>query len=161
MIGVDGDLPWRLSADLQNFKAVTMGKPIVMGRKTWDSLGKPLPGRQNVIVTRQAGFEAQGCDVVSCPAAALVAADDADEVMIIGGSQIYTMFLRVADRVYLTRVHTELDGDAHFPELDDDTWDRVSAERHDADDANEFPFTFEVYDRRDSSRASPSLSANS
>ena len=147
VIGADGDLPWRLPADLQHFKAVTMGKPIVMGRKTWDSLGRPLPGRQNIVITRQPGFDADGCDVVPYPARALTVVDDAEEIMIIGGGQIYAMFLRPADRVYLTRVHTEVEGDAFFPELDGEQWKRVSAERHDADDANEHAFTFEVYER--------------
>jgi len=149
VIGVDGDLPWRLSADLRNFKAVTMGKPIVMGRKTWDSLGRPLPGRQNIVITRQSDFDAEGCDVVSYPAAALVVADGAEEVMVIGGSQIYSMFLRRAERVYLTRVHTELEGDAFFPALDETLWERVSAEHHEADNTNEYAFTFEVYERKD------------
>jgi len=149
VIGADGDLPWRLSADLRNFKAVTMGKPIVMGRKTWDSLGRPLPGRQNIIITRQSGFDADGCDVVPYPAKALTVADDSDEIMIIGGGQIYAMFLRRADRIYLTRVHTEIEGDAFFPELDEEQWQRVSAEHHEADDTNEYAFTFEVWDRQD------------
>ena len=149
VIGVDGELPWRLPADLQHFKSVTMGKPIVMGRKTWDSLGRPLPGRQNIVITRQPGFEAGGCDVVPYPAKALTVADDADEVMIIGGGQIYAMFLRRADRVYLTRVHTDVEGDAVFPDLDGELWERVSADRHEADDANEHAFTFEVYERAD------------
>ncbi len=149
VIGADGALPWRLSADLRNFKAVTMGKPIVMGRKTWDSLGRPLPGRQNIVITRQPGLEAGGCDVVPYPAKALTVADDTDEIMIIGGGQIYAMFLRRADRIYLTRVHTEIEGDAFFPGLDEEQWKRVSAERHEADDANEHAFTFEVWDRQD------------
>ena len=149
VIGADGALPWRLSDDLRNFKAVTMGKPIVMGRKTWDSLGRALPGRQNIVITRQPGFEADGCDVVPYPAKALTVADGTDEIMIIGGGQIYAMFLRRADRIYLTRVHTEIEGDAFFPGLDEKQWQRVSAERHEADDANEHAFTFEVWDRQD------------
>lgn len=149
VIGADGELPWRLPADLRHFKTVTMGKPVVMGRKTWDSLGRPLPGRQNIVISRQPGFEADGCDVVPYPARALTVAGDVDEIMIIGGSQIYAMFLRRAHRVYLTRVHAEVEGDAHFPELDGGQWKRVSAERHEADDANEHAFTFEVYDRTD------------
>ena len=151
VIGRDGDLPWRLPEDLKHFKRVTMGKPVVMGRKTWDSLGKPLPGRQNIVITRQKDFVADGCDVVACPGDALRVAAGADEVMVIGGGEIYRAFLRVADRVYLTRVHADVDGDARFPELPANTWQRTSSEVHEADDANEHPFTFEIYERKDHS----------
>ena len=147
VIGREGELPWRLSDDLRHFKAVTMGKPIVMGRKTWDSIGRPLPGRQNIVITRQAGFEAPGCDIVSSTEEAVAAAGDVDEIMIIGGSQVYASFLPAADRVYLTRVHAEVDGDAHFPALDEDTWRLVSDERHAADDRNEFDYSFRLYER--------------
>ena len=99
VIGRQGELPWRLGDDLRHFKAVTMGKPIVMGRKTWDSIGRPLPGRQNIVITRQAGFGAAGCDVVTCADEAIAAARGADEIMIIGGSQVYELFLPIADRV--------------------------------------------------------------
>lgn len=150
VIGVDGDLPWRLPQDLKHFKATTLGKPVIMGRKTWESLGRPLPGRQNVVITRQSGYAAEGCDVVSNPAAALQACHGADEVMIIGGSQIYSMFLRVAGRVYFTRVHTELDGDAYFPSLDD-SWVLLEEEAHAADDAHAYPFTIRTFERKDRS----------
>lgn len=146
VIGRDGDLPWRQSDDLKRFKAVTMGRPIVMGRKTWASIGRPLPGRQNIVVSRQPGLECEGADVVASAAAAIEAATDAEEVMIIGGSEIYALFLPLADRVYLTRVHADVDGDARFAELDDD-WRLVSDERHAADDRNDHDMSFRIYER--------------
>ena len=148
VIGVKGALPWRLSADLRRFKEITMGKPIVMGRLTWDSIGRPLPGRQNIVITRQPGFRADGADVVATPAEALRAAGDVDEVMVIGGGQIYDLFLPKASRVYLTRVLADIDGDAWFPALDDATWELVGSEPYAADEKNEYPFEFRVYERR-------------
>jgi dihydrofolate reductase len=147
VIGAGGALPWRLSDDLRHFKAVTMGKPIVMGRKTWESIGRPLPGRRNIVVTRQTGFEAPGCDVVTSTEQAIAVAGNAEEVMIIGGSQVYALFLPVADRVYLTRVHAEVEGDAFFPALDGGTWRLVSDARHTADERNEFDYSFRLYER--------------
>ena len=147
VIGNRGELPWRLSSDLQHFKAVTMGKPIVMGRKTWESIGRPLPGRQNIVITRQAGFKAEGCDVVESVDAAIAVSGDAEEIMVIGGSEIYALFLSCADRMYLTRVHADIDGDAFFPDDDDHTWALVDYEQHAADDKNEFDYSFQVYER--------------
>lgn len=147
VIGVHGELPWRISDDLKRFKALTMGKPIVMGRLTWESIGRPLPGRQNIVITRQAGFLVEGCDVVESPAAALKAAGDAPEIMIIGGGQIYDRFLPKAGRLYLTRVHTRIEGDAFFPEIDNSEWEIVASESHAADGVNEFAFDFKTYER--------------
>jgi len=149
VIGVDGELPWRISDDLKRFKALTMGKPIVMGRLTWESIGRPLPGRQNIVITRQAGFSADGCDVVASPAAALSAAGDATEIMIIGGSQIYELFLPKSGRLYVTRVHTEIDGDAFFPAINEADWELVDTESHGLSDVNEFAFDFRTYERKD------------
>jgi dihydrofolate reductase len=146
VIGRDGDLPWHQSDDLRRFKAVTMGKPIVMGRKTWESIGRPLPGRRNIVVSRQAGLEIEGADVVASPAAAVDVAAGAEEIMIIGGSEIYKLFLPLADRVYLTRVHADVEGDAWFPALGED-WRLVSDERHAADDKNEHDMSFRLYER--------------
>ena len=147
VIGAAGDLPWRLSDDLRRFKAITMGKPIVMGRKTWDSIGRPLPGRQNIVVTRQAEFAAAGCDVVASKEEAVAATADAEEVMVIGGSQIYALFLPGTERLYLTRVHTEVEGDAFFPEISDLEWRLVSNEPRLADDRNAFDYSFQIYER--------------
>ena len=126
VIGRDGALPWRLSDDLRRFKVLTMGKPIVMGRLTHESIGVPLPGRQNIVITRDADYVAEGCDVVMSPDAALEAAGSADEIMIIGGEQIYKEFLPMADRVYMTRVAAAVDGDARFPELAATEWSQSS-----------------------------------
>ncbi len=147
VIGVDGELPWRLPDDLKRFKQLTMGKPIVMGRLTFESIGRPLPGRQNIVITRQPGFKADGCDVVSSPAAALAAAADASEVMIIGGSQIYELFLPKASRLYLTRVKADIDGDADFPVINEQEWHLLECEAHEASDANEYAFEFRTYER--------------
>lgn len=148
VIGVQGELPWRLSADLKRFREVTMGKPIVMGRLTWESIGQPLPGRQNIVITRQANFVAEGADVVTTPADALRATGDVEEVMIIGGGQVYDLFLPKATRVYLTRVDAEVEGDAWFPELDNSAWALAGTESHAADERNEYAFEFQTWDRR-------------
>ena len=151
VIGVRGELPWRLAADLAHFKNVTMGKPVIMGRLTWDSIGRPLPGRQNIVVTRNPDFVADGCDVVASPAAALRAAGNEKEVMVIGGSQIYELFLPKARRLYLTRVHAKIEGDARFPDLHHNDWHLVSRDAHSADAVNDYPFEFRTYERIDRS----------
>jgi len=149
VIGANGDLPWRLSADLKHFKAITMGKPIVMGRKTWDSIGRPLPGRQNIVITRQADFVAEGCNVVASTEEAIAATAGADEIMVIGGSQVYSLFLPAAGRLYLTRVHAEIEGDAFFPEIDESVWRLVGDDSHSSDDRNAFDYSFRTYERAD------------
>lgn len=148
VIGTDGQLPWRLSGDLVHFKRLTMGKPIVMGRLTWESIGRPLPGRQNIVITRNPDFVAEGCDVVTSPAAALVAAGNVDEVMIIGGSQVYELFRPIAGRLYLTRVDVTIDGDAFFRPPEEDVWQLMDHEAHAADDANDYDYEFRTYERR-------------
>ena len=149
VIGAKGDLPWHLSDDLKRFKAVTMGKPIVMGRKTWESIGRALPGRQNIVITRRYDFAADGCDVVHSVDEAMSAAGDVDEIMVIGGSQVYEIFLPAAQRLYLTRVHADVEGDAFFPAVDEDEWQLVSEEIHSADERNEFDCSFRIYERTD------------
>ena len=147
VIGVQGELPWKISDDLKRFKQLTMGKPIVMGRLTWESIGRPLPGRQNIVITRQPGYSAEGCDVVASPAAALDTAGDAAEIMIIGGGQIYDLFLPKAGRLYVTRVHTDIEGDAYFPPVDTSSWELVDSEAFAASETNEFAFEFMTYER--------------
>lgn len=142
VIGVRGELPWRLSSDLKHFKALTMGKPVVMGRLTFESVGRALPGRHNIVITRQKDYEAEGCDVVSSIADAIVTAGDADEIMVIGGGEIYEQCLPMADRVYLTRVHTEIDGDTRFPELVAGVWQETRIEHHGADEKNAYDYSF-------------------
>jgi dihydrofolate reductase len=139
-IGRDGGLPWRLPDDLKRFRALTMGKPVVMGRKTWDSIGRPLPGRHNIIVTRQAGFEAAGATVVNSIEDAFGAAGDVPEICIIGGAEIYRLALARTDLIHLTRVHATVQADTFFPELAPADWDEAAAELHPADDRHAFAY---------------------
>jgi len=133
VIGRNGDLPWRIPADLKFFKETTMGKPIVMGRKTWQTIGRPLPGRDNIVVTRDKDFSAPGATVVVGLEAAITAAGDASEVMIIGGAQIYAEALSRAARVYLTEVHASPAGDIHLPAFAARDWREVAREDHEAE----------------------------
>jgi dihydrofolate reductase len=147
VIGKDGGLPWRLPEDLKRFKEITMGKPMIMGRATWESIGRALPGRQNIVMTRQSDFVATGCDVVATIQEALAIAGDAAEVMIIGGGNLYQQFLPQTDRIYFTRVHTSIDGDTSFPELNENEW-RVAAEEHfPGGSAREYAFDILTMDR--------------
>lgn len=150
VIGKDGGLPWHLSEDLKRFKAITMGKPIIMGRRTYESIGRALPGRQNIVITRQSAFKADGCDVVSCPADALQIADSATEVMVIGGGNIYTQFLRRTDRIFRTRIEAEIDGDTFFPELASTEWQVSESEVFSKNADREWSFVCEVLDRHQS-----------
>ncbi len=153
VIGVDGDLPWRLSSDMKYFKQVTMGKPIVMGRKTFKSIGRPLPGRDNIVITRDTGFAAEGVRVAGDVASALGMAhtwakeNGADEICIIGGGEIYRQTLPLADRVYLTEVHMTVEGDTAFPDLDPSEWREVSREAHEAGARDSANFSLVVLDR--------------
>ena len=147
VIGRGDELPWHLSDDLKRFKQLTLGKPIVMGRKTFESIGRALPGRQNIVLTRQSEFAADECDVVSSIDAAIAASGDAGEIVVIGGSEIYKLFLPLAERIYMTRVHIDIDGEVRFPELDDELWQESERENHDADDLNEYEFTTSVLER--------------
>ena len=140
-IGLDGRMPWHLPAELQHFKRVTMGKPMVMGRKTWESLGRPLPGRQNIVVTRQAGYRAEGVDVVNTLEQAIEVADGA-EIMLIGGGELYRQGLPLATRLVLTLVHCEPKADTWFPEWDAAEWREVDRQRFEPDEAN--PFSYEI-----------------
>ena len=142
VIGLDGALPWRLSADLRNFKAITMGKPLVMGRKTHESIGRPLPGRQNIVLTRQRDYTAQGCDICHDAEQALAACTGAEEVMVMGGAALYELFLPRAGRIYLTRVQAEVDGDTWFPPFDASAWREVERRDQPADERNEHPCSF-------------------
>ena len=128
-----------------------MGKPIVMGRKTWESIGRALPGRQNIVITRRQGFVADGCDVVHSVDEAMRVAGNVDEIMVIGGSEVYEVFLPAAQRLYLTRVHADVDGDAFFRAVEEDEWQLVSEETRSADERNEFDYSFRIYERTDHS----------
>ena len=145
-IGRDNDLPWRLRGDLAHFKATTMGHPIVMGRKTWESLGRQLPGRLNIVITRNPDFKAEGATVVPSLEAALQACNSVPEICIIGGAQIYTQALSLADRISATEVHADVEGDAHFPALDADLWQEVS--RQPQPEENGYRYDFVEYQRK-------------
>ncbi len=148
VIGRDGELPWHLPEDLRHFKRITTGKPVIMGRKTFESIGRPLPDRHNIVMTRDPDYAAEGCDVVDSVAEALDVAGDADEVMVIGGGQVYRDFLPRADRIYMTRVQAEVQGDTRFPRIEGNVWRLVSAEHHAADEKHEFAFEMLVFERR-------------
>jgi dihydrofolate reductase len=147
VIGRENRLPWRLSADLRRFKSLTMGKPVIMGRKTYESIGKPLPGRSNILDTRDRDYRAQGCRVVHSLEQALEAAAGHDEVMVIGGAQLYRQTLDRAERMYLTLVKTELDGDALFPQIEMRHWRELERESHRADEKNEYDYDFVTLER--------------
>ena len=147
-IGRDGGLPWHLPDDLRQFKRLTTGKAVIMGRSTYESIGRPLPDRRNIVMTRNADYVADGCDLVSSVSEAMDAVEGADETMIIGGGQVYRDFLPLADRIYLTRVHAEVEGDTYFPEIDESTWQLVSSEHHAADEKHRYAFDVMVFERR-------------
>lgn len=145
VIGRDNALPWRLPADLAHFKRTTLGKPIVMGRKTWESLGRPLPGRHNVVISRDAGYAADGATVVTSLAAALDACGDVPEVCVIGGAQIYAQALPLAQRIVATEVQADVEGDAWFGLLPAFQWRETAREPQPAD--NGLAYDFVVYER--------------
>lgn len=152
VIGRDGGLPWRLSADLQRFKRLTTGHPLVMGRKTWESLGRALPGRTSIVVTRNANYDpgAPGVLVAGglAPALDLAAAcPGGDECFVIGGAELYRAALPAADRLHLTRVAAAVAGDTSLPKIEWTAWRLAASEAHPADEKNEFPYRFEVYER--------------
>ena len=150
VIGRDGDLPWHLPADLRHFKKTTMGHHLIIGRATWDEVGKPLPGRTMVVVTRNRDFSADGVLIAHSVEEALALARDDDEPFIGGGAEIYRQALAVdlVDRLYITRVHAHVEGDTFFPPVDLDQWLLADRVDHSADEKNEHPYTFERYDRR-------------
>ncbi|HKJ94841.1 MAG TPA: dihydrofolate reductase [Gammaproteobacteria bacterium] len=147
VIGRAGTLPWRLPADMQHFVRSTRGKPVVMGRRNYDDIGRPLPKRRNIVLSRDAAFTAPGCIVVGTAEAAIEAAGDAPEVMIIGGEQIYRLFLPLAHRIQLTVAHTRLEGDTYFPELSPTEWREADREEHPADTDNAYAMSFLVLER--------------
>jgi len=147
LIGRDNALPWHLPADLAFFKRSTLGKPILMGRKTYQSIGRPLPGRQNIVITRDPGFSAAGCDIATGIDAALRLSANAEEVMLIGGASLYEQAIGRASRLYITRIHGQFEGDTWFPEFNLDDWNIESRENFDADQANPYPYSMVKYVR--------------
>lgn len=148
VIGRENTLPWRLRDDLQLFKQRTLGAPIIMGRKTWESLGRPLPGRLNVVVTRQADYQAAGTCVVTSLPEAILACGDAKKVFIIGGAQIYAQALDQADVLWITEVDADVEGDTHFPVFDPVWFGEVSREHFAASEHNQFAFDVVEYRRK-------------
>ena len=144
VIGTNGRLPWRLSADLRRFRTLTMGKPIVMGRRTHESIGRALPGRRNIVLSRTMNYHATGCDVVESLAAAFKLAGDVPEVVVIGGATVYGEAMRYAKRLYLTEVDAEVAGDVYFPTFDRTAWQVISDKLQRADEQNEFDHHFQV-----------------
>ncbi len=153
VIGKNNALPWHLPEDMRYFRRITMGKPIVMGRKTFESIGKSLPGRANIVITRNAAYRAEGVSVVSSLAEALALArhiamlDGAEEAVVIGGAEIYQVALPQADRLYFTEVHARVEGDAVLPEIDWSQWLEVSREHHAAQAPNRYDYSFVCYER--------------
>jgi len=149
VIGLNNDMPWNLPADLQFFKKTTLGSPIIMGRKTYDSIGRPLPGRLNIILSRNEGLTIEGCNVVNTldKALLLAAASGADEMFITGGAHLYSSFLEDADRLYLTLIDEEFEGDTYFPDYTQLNWKEVSRENHLADERNAHNYSFITLDR--------------
>lgn len=147
VIGRDGRLPWHLPADLARFKKLTMGKAILMGRRTWESIGRPLPGRGNIVITRNRDYVAEGCRVAHSLRSALRAAGDVEEVMVIGGAGLYEEVLPLAGRIEMTRVHADIAGDTRFPWINQSEWTEVNREEREADERNAWPLSFVTLER--------------
>lgn len=149
IIGKDNDMPWHLPADLAYFKKTTLGKPVVMGRKTYESIGRPLPGRKNIVISRDASYSAEGIETAVSVEQALELAGEVEEVMVIGGGAIYAHCLPAAQRLYITHIDADIDGDTQFPEYDTDTvWQKTASEVKAPDEKNAYSLDFCVYQRR-------------
>ncbi|MET0659310.1 MAG: dihydrofolate reductase [Steroidobacteraceae bacterium] len=148
VIGTGNQLPWRLPDDLKRFKALTLGKPVVMGRKTYESIGRPLPGRKNIVITRHPERAIEGCVVVGSVDAALKEAEPAEEVILGGGGDLYAQLIDRVSTIHLTRVHVTLEGDVYFPSLKQEDWQITTEPRHPADERHLHAFTFQTLTRR-------------
>jgi dihydrofolate reductase len=147
VIGKNNQLPWHLPADLQYFKRLTMGHHMIMGRKTFESIGKPLPGRTSIVITSNKDYSAPGCVIVHSLKEAINAAKKDEEVFIIGGAAVFSEALHLADIVYLTEIHENFEGDVYFPELDFLNWKLVKKEHHNPDEKNKYSYSFAQYER--------------
>jgi len=147
VIGLDNKMPWHLPAELQLFKRATLGKPIVMGRNTFESIGRPLPGRLNIVLSRQTGYQPEGVTVVATLEDAVIAAGDVEELMIIGGATIYQQCLAAADRLYLTHIELTTAGDTWFPDYEQYNWHEIVHEHYSADDKNPYDYHFSLLER--------------
>ena len=150
VIGLDNQMPWHLPADLAHFKRVTLGKPVLMGRKTFESIGRPLPGRRNLVISRNLDYQADGVEMVSSVEVALarLQGEGVEELMVIGGGYLYEQLLPRADRLYLTRIDLAVEGDTCFPTFSDADWLKLKCESHDPDEKNPHPYCFETWQRR-------------
>lgn len=149
VIGKDNDMPWHLPADLKHFKKVTLGKPVIMGRRTFESIGRPLPGRKNIVITRNQQWTHEGVEVVSSTELAMSLVEGVDEVMIIGGGKIYEQFLPQADILYLTFIDLDVDGDTRFPDWTTiGAWQQVESESHKPDENNSLAYEFVRFDKK-------------
>ena len=154
VIGIDGDLPWRLSSDLKFFKQVTLGKPVLMGRVTWESLPFPLPGRRNIVLTRNKAYQAPKAEVFTDVHAMIgrgyevAGQTGAQEIMLIGGAKLYTSLMKYCDRMYITEVDAMIQGDAHFPAIRADHWQLTSETLHKQGPKDDYPFSVRIYDRK-------------
>lgn len=148
VIGCNGAMPWHLPADLAWFKQHTLGKPIIMGRNTWNAIGRALPGRRNIVISRDVTFQPVGAECVRSPQAALAMVEDAPEIMIVGGAQVYQHFLPQADRLYLTLIDADFSGDTFFPDYNPHQWRSVVRVDHPADANNPYPYSFRILDRK-------------
>lgn len=149
IIGKDNDMPWHLPADLAYFKKTTLGKPVIMGRKTYDSIGRPLPGRQNIVISRDESLNIDGVEVVQSVEQALAVASGVDEIMVIGGGAIYAHCMPKADKLYITHIDAKIDGDTQFPDYDlENEWQMLASETRQADEKNAYVLYFNVYQRR-------------
>ena len=147
LIGLNNSLPWHLPADLAYFKRTTMGKPVVMGRKTFESIGKSLPGRRNIVITGNADYNAPGCEIADSIEAAMSLVHENDEVMLIGGASLYQQTIEGATKLYITRIHQSFEGDTWFPEFDLSDWKEVYREDFEADYSNRYAYSFIKYVR--------------
>jgi dihydrofolate reductase len=148
VIGKEGKMPWRLPKDLKHFKTLTLGHPVVMGRKTFESMGKPLPGRLNIVITRNGNYQAEGCEMTDTLEKAIATAQMHDtDVFIIGGGEIYRQALSLSDRIYLTRIAQNFEGDAFFPEIDLSKWKLIYEEFSAKDEKNAYDLSFLTYEK--------------
>ncbi len=149
-IGFEGKIPWHLPADFKRFKELTLGHPVIMGQKTFESIGKPLPDRTNIVITNNADYHAEGCLVTHSLEEAFEVVKAVDEVFVIGGGQIYRLALPMAQKLYITKVHGAFEGDTFFPYIDENEWKLLNSEPHLKDEKNPFDYTFCVYERKKS-----------
>lgn len=147
VIGSGNKLPWHMPADLKHFKAVTMGKPVIMGRKTWESIGRPLPGRRNVVVTRSRSYKAEGTEVVHSLDEAVDLVRPSEEAFVIGGAELFAQALPRADRLYLTMIDHPFQGTVYFPPIDPTGWCEISRKECDSDEQNPHTYRFLLYER--------------